>query len=175
MSLPDMTIDALATLRPAPAKRAGATILIVDDDPVFRSLTRDALEDEGFEVVEAADGVEACRRCEALRPAMLVADVMMPNMDGYELCRELRRRDATQHLPILMATSLHDHQAITRAYEAGATDFIVKPMEWSVLNQRVRFMLRDAPVRARRHPQRRCGGGRARTGQPGRIAGGRRS
>lgn len=62
---------------------AAPTILIVDDDPVVRSLMQDALEDEGFSVIEAEDGVEACRRCGEVVPSLMVVDAMMPNMDGF--------------------------------------------------------------------------------------------
>jgi two-component system, cell cycle sensor histidine kinase PleC len=123
---------------------AAPTILIVDDDPVFRALTRDALESAGLAVIEAADGLEACLVCAESPPSLLIADMMMPNMDGLAMCRELRRRRATQDTPILVATGLNDHQTVATAYEAGATDFIVKPVEWGTLPQRVRYMLRRA-------------------------------
>jgi diguanylate cyclase (GGDEF)-like protein len=121
-----------------------AKILIVDDDPVVRSLMQDALEDDGFAVVEAADGVEACRLCEDEVPLLVVVDAVMPNMDGFELCQTLRRGASTNHLPILMATGLEDDASIVRAYEAGATDFISKPLNWLILRHRVRYMLRGA-------------------------------
>jgi signal transduction histidine kinase len=121
-----------------------AWILIVDDDPIVRSLMRDALEDEGFAVVEAEDGIEACRLCEERLPVLLVVDVVMPQMDGFEVCRELRNRPATKDVPILIATGLDDTHSIARAYDAGATDFISKPLNWLILNHRVRYMLRAA-------------------------------
>jgi signal transduction histidine kinase len=105
---------------------------------------RDALEDEGFAVVEAEDGIAACELCEWLVPALIVADVVMPRMDGFELCRALRRRPQTAYVPILMATGLNDHNSIAIAYEAGATDFISKPLNWLILNHRIRYMLRAA-------------------------------
>ncbi len=123
-----------------------AKILIVDDDPVVRSLMQDALEDDGFTVVEAADGVEACRRCEEEAPSLVIADAVMPNMDGFELCQTLRRDTSTKHVPILMATGLEGDASIARAYEVGATDFISKPLNWLVLCHRVRYMLRGARV-----------------------------
>jgi signal transduction histidine kinase len=121
-----------------------ASILIVDDDPVVRALMRASLEADGFGVVEAADGLEACRLCLDKRPDLVVVDVLMPRMDGFELCREIRRNPDWAYLPILMATGLDDETSITRAYEAGATDFIGKPIQWVVLNHRVRYMLRAA-------------------------------
>ena len=124
--------------------RNDARILIVDDDPIVRSLMRDALEDEGFSVVEAEDGVEACRVCEERLPVLLVVDVVMPQMDGFELCRELRNRPATKDVPILIATGLDDLHSVAKAYDAGATDFIAKPLNWLILNHRIRYMLRAA-------------------------------
>jgi PleD family two-component response regulator len=127
-----------------PPSEPPPTILVVDDDPVFRSLTRDALESAGLVVIEAADGAEACQVCAETTPSLLIADMMMPKMDGVSMCRELRRRRATENTPILVATGLHDHAAVDIAYEAGATDFIVKPVEWETLPQRIRYMLRRA-------------------------------
>jgi diguanylate cyclase (GGDEF)-like protein len=128
---------------PSPAI-AAATIMIVDDDPVVRSLMQDALEDEGFTVIEAADGMEACRRCEEGVPSLLVVDALMPNMDGFALCRDLRQRATTQNVPILMATGLDDHASVAKAYDAGASDFIAKPLNWLILIHRIRYMLRGA-------------------------------
>jgi signal transduction histidine kinase len=124
------------------AAPAQGSILIVDDDPVARMLMRASLEDAGFAVVEAGDGDEACKLCEHNRADLVIVDAVMPQMDGFALCRELRRRPAWAYVPILMATGLEDASSITAAYEAGATDFITKPIQWIVLNQRVRYMLR---------------------------------
>src|SRR6266851_5233261 len=119
-----------------------ASILIVDDDPVVRSLMRATLENDNFEVIEAVDGVEGCQLYEEHHPDLLLVDVMMPRMDGFELCRELRGRLASAYVPIVVATSLDDVPSIARAYDAGATDFIPKPINWLVLNHRVRYILR---------------------------------
>jgi signal transduction histidine kinase len=121
---------------------AVSPILIVDDDPIVRSLMRATLEVDGYEIIEAEDGDEACDLYEARRPQLLVADVVMPRMDGFALCRELRRRPQSAYVPILMATGLDDIPSITKAYEAGATDFISKPINWVILGHRVRYMLR---------------------------------
>jgi signal transduction histidine kinase len=119
-----------------------APILIVDDDMIIRSLTRAALEQEGFTIEEAADGEEACRICDRMTPRLIVVDVVMPGMNGFELCQVLRRRPQTAHVPILMATGLDDVDSITQAYDAGATDFITKPLNWTILNHRIRYLLR---------------------------------
>ena len=121
---------------------SGVPILIVDDDPIVRSLMRATLEVDGYEVIEAENGEEGCRLYEMTRPCLIVADVVMPGMDGFELCRELRRRPQSAYVPILMATGLDDVPSITKAYDAGATDFIAKPLNWVVLGHRVRYMLR---------------------------------
>jgi len=134
-------IDTALTVSP-PA--TAQTLLIVDDDPVMRSLMRDTLEDDGFEVIEAENGAEACERCDETLPALIVVDAMMPVMDGFELCRALRARLETAQTPILMATGLDDSGSIARAFEVGATDFIAKPLNWLMLSQRVRYMLRAA-------------------------------
>jgi signal transduction histidine kinase len=118
------------------------SILVVDDDPVVRSLMRATLKTDGFTVFEAADGEEGCRLYEQHRPDLLLVDVIMPRMDGYELCRILRSQPESAYVPIVVATSLDDVPSIARAYDAGATDFIPKPVNWLVLNHRIRYILR---------------------------------
>ncbi len=125
-----------------PLPDTGSPILIVDDDPVLRSLARAALENDGFKVEEAGDGEDACRVFDACTPQLLVVDVVMPLMNGYDLCRALRSRPTGIHVPILMATGLDDVESITQAYDAGATDFITKPLNWTILCHRVRYLLR---------------------------------
>jgi len=117
-------------------------VLIVDDDLIVRALMRAALEKDGFAVIEAGDGREACDLCADHCPELLIVDVVMPEMDGYELCRVLRQRPETAYVPILVATGLDDVPSIATAYEAGATDFISKPINLLILNHRVRYMLR---------------------------------
>ena len=125
-----------------PSASPPARILIVDDDPIVRSLMSATLQVDGHEVIEAEDGDEACEICEKRQPDLLVADVVMPRMDGFALCSELRRRPQAAYLPILMATGLDDIPSITKAYEVGATDFISKPINWIILGYRVRYLLR---------------------------------
>ena len=129
-----------------PSAAATPCILVVDDDALLRATMRAALEDEGYEVIEAEDGVAACASCDAALPNLIVADAAMPRMDGFALCRELRSRPAAAHVPILMVTGLDDRTSIIAAYEAGATDFIAKPFEWLILTHRIRYMLRTADM-----------------------------
>ena len=119
-------------------------ILIVDDDEIVRMIMRAELEDAGFCVRDAADGLAALELCREQLPDLLVVDVMMPRMDGYDLCRELRTWPEWAFVPILMATGLDDGASVSKAYEAGATDFIPKPLQWVILKQRIRYMLRSA-------------------------------
>ena len=124
---------------------AGQTLLIVDDDSVVRSLMRDTLEDDGYTVIEAENGVEVRERCAgngAGAARRRRGDAQ--HMDGFELCRVLRKQPQTAQVPILMATGLDDADSIARAYEVGATDFIAKPLNWLMLSQRIRYMLRAA-------------------------------
>src|SRR6476620_6985441 len=110
-----------------------ASILIVDDDDIVREIMRAELEADGFVVSEAADGVEACQSCWSNLPDLVIADVVMPRMDGFTLCRELRANPVSQFVPILQATGLDDVASIENAYKAGATDFIGKPLKWPIL------------------------------------------
>ena len=121
-----------------------ASILIVDDDDIVRTIMRAELETEGYHVIEAKDGLEGCEACWATPPDLVISDVMMPRMDGFELCRQLRRNAKSLTVPILQMTGLDDTGSVEKAYDAGATDFISKPLQWPVLKHRVRYMLRSA-------------------------------
>ena len=127
-----------------PARTHDAPILIVDDDDILRALMRASLENEGFSVLEASSGEEACEITASRTLGLIVVDVVMPGMDGYALCRLLRSRPETAFVPILMATGRDDVESVEAAYVAGATDFIAKPLNWPLLNYRVRYILRAA-------------------------------
>ena len=117
-------------------------VLVVEDERTQRMILRAALERDGFEVAEAIDGLDGLRAFDDIRPDMVLMDVRMPGMDGFAACAALRRRPGAERLPILMLTILNDIESINRAYEAGATDFITKPVAWPVLGHRLRYMLR---------------------------------
>jgi len=121
---------------------------VVDDEPLTRLLAREALERVGLAVVEAEDGMRAVEAYRHLRPALVLLDLLMPHMDGFSACAELRRLPAEERTPILIMTGLDDEASIRRAYEAGATDFITKPINGMVLGQRAFYMLRaDRTIR----------------------------
>lgn len=119
-------------------------VLLADDDLMIRVMARARLEALGFSLLEAGDGAEALRSIRSERPGLFVLDVMMPEMDGFELCRALRANPVYTHVPILMVTGLEDADSINRAYEAGATDFLTKPINWVIFGHRVRYMWRAA-------------------------------
>ncbi len=118
------------------------TVLIVDDDVIARLLAREALERSGWLVQEADNGRLGLEAFVHHRPELVLLDIMMPEMDGFAVCAELRRMPEGRHTPILMMTGLEDYQSITQAYDAGATDFIVKPINGILLEHRVRYLLR---------------------------------
>ncbi|HKX93816.1 MAG TPA: EAL domain-containing protein [Methylibium sp.] len=119
-----------------------AELLLVDDDDPTRIITADALKAHGFIVTEAASGEEAFELLARWSPDILVLDAKMPGMDGFEACRRLRRLPGFEMLPVLMLTGLDDPESIRQAYEAGATDFFVKSTQWSLLEMRLRHLLR---------------------------------
>jgi diguanylate cyclase (GGDEF)-like protein len=117
-------------------------IFIVDDDPMTRILMRASLEQAGFLVTEAENGLDALDVFAKIQPDAILLDVMMPKLDGFATCQELRKNPAGMHTPILMITGLDDLDSIHKAFDSGATDFITKPINWAVLTYRVKYMLR---------------------------------
>jgi PAS domain S-box-containing protein len=124
------------------AQRDRPLVFIVDDDATMRLLMRESLEQTGFAVEEAKDGVEASAMFTQLKPDIVLLDILMPRMDGFTVCSTLRAVPGGAHTPILMVTGLDDIESIHHAYEVGATDFITKPINWAILGHRVRYMLR---------------------------------
>jgi diguanylate cyclase (GGDEF)-like protein/PAS domain S-box-containing protein len=122
----------------------GQLALLVDDDAVMRLLGAKALEHAGLRVIMAAGGKEALELVERHTPDLVLLDVQMPGMDGFAVCKAMRRHPLLQHLPILMMTGLDDADSVARAYEAGATDFVGKPVHWLLLGHRARYLLRSA-------------------------------
>lgn len=119
-----------------------AKILVVDDQETVRFLATAVLRQVGYDVEEASGGSEAMASIERSPPDLVLLDVVMPDMDGYDVCEMIRARSGTRHLPILIMTGLDDEKSITRAFDVGATDFIGKPLQRSILANRVRYILR---------------------------------
>jgi diguanylate cyclase (GGDEF)-like protein len=132
-----------------PNKRG--VVLVADDDPVMRLLMLEMLGQVGLDGIEAEDGVQAVTYFQSMAPDLILMDVEMPNMDGFSACREIRRIETGAAVPIIMVTGGDDIEAVTNAYEVGATDFVSKPINWPILGHRVLYVLRasDAIVRLR--------------------------
>jgi two-component system response regulator MtrA len=118
-----------------------ARILLVEDDPSIREVTAIGLGAAGFEVATAADGVEGLDRFRADPFDLVLLDVMLPRMDGYEVCRQIRR---TSTVPIVMLTARADTMDVVVGLEAGADDYVRKPFDLPELVARVRAALRRA-------------------------------
>jgi len=129
-----------------PPTRERPLVLLVDDDAIQRLFGREYFESIKFDVCEAASGAECIEQARAVRPDLIILDVVMPDIDGFEVCRSIRADPALMHTPVLMATALDDDSSIERAFEVGATDFLAKPITWSLLGHRVKFVLRMSQV-----------------------------
>src|ERR1043166_274237 len=119
------------------ALRQKQLVLLVDDDAAVRMLAREALEQAGFAVEEAADGETGVAAFERIRPDIILLDVMMPVLDGFKACAALRKLPGGEHVPVL-----NDPASSYPAYQVGATVFVPKPIAWTLLVHRVRYLLR---------------------------------
>ena len=122
-------------------KREDCLILIVDDDRTMRNLLKIAMEEEGYRAIEAKNGQQCLEEYHRHQPDIVLLDAIMPEMDGFTCCQKLRSLNNNHYLPILMITALDDQDSIDQAFMAGATDYITKPIFWSVLSQRVHHLL----------------------------------
>ena len=117
-------------------------ILIVDDVPRNAKLLADILSVQGYEIITAASGTEALERIETEPPDLVLLDVIMPGMDGYEVCRRIRANPTTAILPVIMVTALDPAEERVKGLEAGADDFLSKPVNQAELMARVRSLVR---------------------------------
>ncbi len=118
-------------------------ILIVDDDKFTRLQIRQRMQKEGYRVEEFSNGEQCLAAYICLAPDIILLDGMMPVMDGFTCCAQLRTLPGGERIPVLMITGLEDQASVDWAFEAGATDYITKPIHWPVLRQRVRSLLRE--------------------------------
>jgi diguanylate cyclase (GGDEF)-like protein/PAS domain S-box-containing protein len=117
-------------------------ILVVDDDPVTRIYLEKALKEEGYDVLVAENGEKALEIYKQNNPDMVVLDVMMPLMNGFEVCKHIREQEKDINTPVLMLTGLDDVESIEKSFEHGATDFVVKPVNLPIFKQRIRYGLK---------------------------------
>src|SRR5215475_9534535 len=119
-----------------------STILVVDEDPSIRDVLAQKLEALGYRTVEARNGREALEQVGRTSPDLILLDVMMPVMDGFEACRLLKDDEDTRLIPVIIMTALHAVEDRIKGAEVGADDFLTKPMDDRELEARIRSALR---------------------------------
>lgn len=127
--------------KPPEISISSATILVVDDDAFMRMQLRVYLQKEGYQVELAENGQEALVKFAQTRPELILMDGLMPVMDGFECCELLTERYGDQAPLVLMITGLDDQESVDRAFQAGAIDYVTKPIHWAVMRQRVKRLL----------------------------------
>ena len=116
-------------------------ILVVDDDKTVRFVLRRAMEKKGYHIAEAADGEQCLASCKQLKPDLVLLDAMLPEMDGFTCCAQLLSLLGNECPAVLMITTLNDKASVDQAFEVGATDYITKPINWPLLQMRLRRLL----------------------------------
>jgi len=161
----------MSSISPIAMHKDSPLILVVDDDKTMRLLLRRAMEQEGYKVVEASDGEQCLNTYTIQKPDLILLDAVMPVMDGFSCCIQLQAlagddtttetlpiiqtesalgktqaQTLARSTPILMITGLEDPESVDRAFDAGATDYVTKPIHWAVLRQRVRRLLQQTQL-----------------------------
>lgn len=117
------------------------TIMIVDDDMTNRELLQTVFERVGYGVIHASNGQQAIRLAESEQPSLIVCDVRMSGMDGYQVCAQIKGNPVTSHVPIIMLTAYENEEERQKAFEAGADEFSPKMQGWPLLLERVKRLL----------------------------------
>lgn len=144
---------------------SGKRILVVDDDRNLRKIIQTNLELAGYDVSTAPNGEEALKLLDSMQPDLVVLDVMMPLMDGYEVARRIRRHPSNTHVPIIMLTAKSEVEDKLAGFEAGADDYVTKPFGPQELLARVRAKIRRVEVDASLSPLTRLPGNLAIEGE----------
>ncbi|MBA2540743.1 MAG: response regulator, partial [Deltaproteobacteria bacterium] len=129
--------------------RAKRLIVLADDSAMIHRHTVPILEDDGYEVKSAHDGIEALELIRAHAPDLVITDIEMPRLDGYGVCKAIKEDPATAHLPVLICSSLGEATDFERGFDAGADDYLVKPVIAEELSTRVRALVRGTLPGAR--------------------------
>jgi type II secretory ATPase GspE/PulE/Tfp pilus assembly ATPase PilB-like protein/ActR/RegA family two-component response regulator len=138
----DNVFDLIEPLEPVRAIGVdGTKVLLVDDEDPLRKVMKDLLERDGYEVTEAADGVQALDQVDRHAPDIIVLDLNLPGLDGYGVLNHLRSRPATQHIPVVVLTAHGDEDSEVRVFEMGADDFLSKPFRARALSARLQAVL----------------------------------
>jgi diguanylate cyclase (GGDEF)-like protein len=119
-----------------------SNILVVDDDRTVRMALVDAFTRENYQVEEATNGMQALNICKRHMPDLVLMDAVMPELDGFDACQMIRELPHGSDIPVLMITALDDEQSIVRAFSSGATDYVSKPINFSVIKQRVARLIK---------------------------------
>jgi diguanylate cyclase (GGDEF)-like protein len=134
--------ELMSNERSLPQRREDiALVLVVDDDRSTRSALRFALQRDGFRVEEAEDGGHCLAMLQRLQPDVILMDAVMPVMDGFAACRKIQELPHGSIIPVLMVTALEDNSSVERAFAAGASDYIPKPIHFTVLSQRIKRII----------------------------------
>jgi CheY-like chemotaxis protein len=126
---------------PTPTRKK---ILLVDDSPTVLLMERLLLQEGPYEVLSAANGEQAVKTALVERPDLILMDVVMPGMDGFEACRRLRAEEATRATPIILLTTRGGSEHMERGYESGCNDYLTKPVDGMELWIKIRHFLGDA-------------------------------
>jgi CheY-like chemotaxis protein len=139
--LPDEVLELVDDVGAGGRKPGRLTVLLVEDEEPLRLVLRDLLEREGYVVVEAQDGVVALEAVDRHAPDVIVLDLNLPRLDGYQVLGHLRARPATAEVPVLVLTARGDEDSEVRVFESGANDFITKPFRPRALSARLKALL----------------------------------
>ncbi len=127
-----------------------ADILIVEDSPTQAKLLRFILEENGYNIDSAANGVNALERVRRKRPHLVITDIVMPEMDGFALCKTLKSDPKLKSIPVMLLTSLSDPQDVIKGLQAGADNFLTKPYEDTFLISRIQYIFANQELRKKR-------------------------
>jgi two-component system, OmpR family, alkaline phosphatase synthesis response regulator PhoP len=138
-----MAVSSNPSLRKSKEASRPARVLIADDNPQGVELLEAYLAESDFDVQSAADGEETLRKVQEWKPDLILLDIMMPKISGFEVCKRIRANPATADIAVLMVTALDQPSDMGRAVDAGATDFLTKPINKTDLLRRTRSALQS--------------------------------